>query len=134
MRPENLRRAMLAAAAVADGQTLDGYDLGHTAEIQYGEDVDTALEFMADGKHHSQFAYALSLGHAGKTIPGPLNPITIDQVAAQFAKVDGITWGLGDEDDMDALKAEVEKLRGENAALTLRLCDWANRIHDEDDK
>lgn len=89
MRAEDLRTAMLAAAAVADGQTLDGYDLGHTAEIQYGDDVDTALEFLAGGKHNSLHAYALRLGYRGTTVPGP-TPFPIEEVAAAFAKVPGL--------------------------------------------
>ena len=34
------RRAILAALAEADGQDMDFFDLGHTAEIMYGREAD----------------------------------------------------------------------------------------------
>ncbi len=43
-----MRREVLKVLAVADGQNLDGYDLHHTAEMQYGRQADAVFLLIGE--------------------------------------------------------------------------------------
>lgn len=54
VRLGELRSRLLVALAVADGQNLDGFDLGHTAEVMYGPQADAVLSVLRESAERGE--------------------------------------------------------------------------------